>query len=70
MLQMPGSGWWYSRPHRKDYDPSGVDIFLWFPRSCVKAINLRGIQLIYNDKKSDLGGYGGCFCHNFLMQKQ
>jgi len=35
MLQMPRSGWWYYRPHRKDYDPSGVDIFLWFPRSCV-----------------------------------
>jgi len=42
----------------------------WFPSSSFKAINLRGIQLIYNDKKTDLGGYRGCFCHNFLMQKQ
>ena len=39
MLQMLGSGCWYSRPHRKNYDPSGVDIFFGLPSGGVASLN-------------------------------
>ncbi|MEI7866610.1 MAG: hypothetical protein WCI11_01865 [Candidatus Methylumidiphilus sp.] len=41
MLQMLGSGWWYSRPHRKDYDPFGVDILFGLPSGGVASLNPR-----------------------------